>query len=222
MADAGADGIKTGLDYGMDPDHPLDELSEDVFRTICRRAKVRGLPSTAHITKADNFIKAAAWGLRESAHVPTDALTDEQVAEAAESGMAFTATASIFHMVSAQTGEQIMDDVLANIVRLYRAGIPMAVGTDFMLENPPYQIPGIPIHELRLLFKAGLTVDEIIRAATLDSAKVCGVANDTGSIEEGKAADLIAVSGALDGTFCALEQVPLVIHRGIVVKSELS
>lgn len=221
MVDAGADGIKTGLDYGMDPQAPLEYLPEDVFRAICQRAKERGVPSAAHITKTDNFIKAAAWGLTECAHVPTDELTDEQVKRVAESGMAFTATASIFDMVSAETGEQIMDAVISNIGKLHGAGVPMAVGTDFMFENPPYQTPGIPIHELRLLKKAGLTVDEIVRAATIDSAERCGIAARTGSVTEGKDADLIAISGELDGTFSALEHVDLVIHRGEVIKTEL-
>lgn len=220
MAKAGAQLIKTGLDYGMDPAHPLDYLSEDVFRAICRRAKELGLPSAAHITKTDNFLRAARWGLTESAHVTHSPMTDEEVAQAAESGMAFTPTLSIFDMVSAESGEQIMEDALSNTRRLYRAGMPMAVGTDFMFENAPWQTAGIPVHELRLLHKAGLTVEEIIRAATIDSARICGAGDETGSIEPGKNADLIAVSAPIDGTFRAFESVPFVMHRGILIKND--
>ena len=95
----------------------------------------------------------------------------------------------------------------------------MAVGTDFMFENHPYQTAGIPIHELRLLHRAGLTVDEIIRAATIDSAGICGRADVTGSIEAGKQADLVAVSGAIDETFQALENMACVMHRGTIIKA---
>lgn len=220
MAKAGARLIKTGLDYGMDPAHPLDYLSEDVFRAICRRAKELGLPSAAHITKTDNFLRAAQWGLTESAHVTHSPMTGAEIAQVAESGMAFTATLSIFDMVSAESGEEIMDDALSNTGRLYRAGVPMAVGTDFMFENPPYQTAGIPVHELRLLCKAGLTVAEVIRAATIDSARICGVADETGSIEVGKRADLIAVSAPIDETFRAFESVSIVFHRGTLVKHD--
>ena len=94
----------------------------------------------------------------------------------------------------------------------------MAVGTDFMFENPPYQTVGIPVHELRLLRKAGLSLDEIIRAATIDSARVCGVAGETGSIEEGKRADIIAVSAPVDDTFRAFETIPFVMNRGSIIK----
>ena len=219
MVDTGAALIKTGLDYGMDPAKPLDYLPEEVFRAICSRARKRGVPSSAHITKTDNFLRAAQWGLTESAHVTHSPMTDEEVALIAASGMAFTATLSIFDMVSAETGEKIMDDALSNTRRLYRAGVPMAVGTDFMFENHPYQTAGIPIHELRLLHRAGLTVDEIIRAATIDSAGICGRADVTGSIEAGKQADLVAVSGAIDETFQALENMAFVMHRGTIIKA---
>ena len=219
MVDTGAALIKTGLDYGMDPAKPLDYLPEEVFRAICSRARERGVPSSAHITKTDNFLRAAQWGLTESAHVTHSPMTDEEVALIAASGMAFTATLSIFDMVSAETGEKIMDDALSNTRRLYRAGVPMAVGTDFMFENHPYQTAGIPIHELRLLHRAGLTVDEIIRAATIDSAGICGRADVTGSIEAGKQADLVAVSGAIDEPFQALENMAFVMHRGTIIKA---
>ena len=219
MVDTGAALIKTGLVYGMDAAKPLDYLPEEVFRAICSRARERGVPSSAHITKTDNFLRAAQWGLTESAHVTHSPMTDEEVALIAASGMAFTATLSIFDMVSAETGEKIMDDALSNTRRLYRAGVPMAVGTDFMFENHPYQTAGIPIHELRLLHRAGLTVDEIIRAATIDSAGICGRADVTGSIEAGKQADLVAVSGAIDETFQALENMAFVMHRGTIIKA---
>lgn len=222
MADEGACLIKTGLDYGMNPADPLDYLSEEVFRAICDRARERGLPSAAHITKTDNFLRAARWGLTESAHVTHSPMTDEEVAQAAASGMAVTATLSIFDMVSSESGEKIMDDAISNTGRLYRAGMPLAVGTDFMFENPPYQTAGIPVHELRLLHKAGLSVDEIIRAATIDSARICGVADETGSIEEGKRADLIALSAPIDETFQALEHIPLVMNRGTIIKNDPS
>ena len=219
MISAGAQTIKTGLDYGMDKEHPLSYLPDDVFAAICRRARERGLPSSAHITKPDNFVKAAGMGLTESAHVPTEELSDEDAAAAAETGMTFTATASIFDMVSAESGEQIMDAVLTNIGKLRRAGMSLAVGTDFMFENPPYQTAGIPVHELRLLSKAGLSVDEIIRCATEESAKHCGIWELTGSIEAGKLANIIAVSGKIDETFSALETVDFVMTRGIIIKN---
>lgn len=220
MVDAGADLVKTGQDYGMDPSQPLDYFSQEVFQAICRRAKERGVPSAAHITKRDNFVDAAHWGLTECAHTPTNELTDEDIDEVVRSGMAFNTTASIFDMVSAQTGEQIMDAVISNLGRLYRAGVPMSVGTDYMHEGAPYQTAGIPVYELQLLVRSGLTAEEAIQAATIGTAKVIGVEDRLGSVEPGKQADIIAVDAPIDDTFEALkpERVVFVMHRGAVIK----
>lgn len=217
MADCGANLIKTGNDYGMDINHPLDYLPSEVFNAVIQRAKERGLPSAAHITKAKQFTEAAEMGLTEGAHVPNDLMTDEQVARAVAAGMSFTATMSVFDYAEIQFGEHLMDSVISNTRRLYRAGMPMAVGTDFMREIPDYQVAGIPVHEFHLLHKAGLSVEEIIRAATIESAKICGIDKKTGSIEPGKWADLVAVSSPADETFCVFEDVPFVMHQGHVI-----
>jgi imidazolonepropionase-like amidohydrolase len=220
MVDAGAQQIKTGQDYGMDPAHPLPYLPDEVFQAICQQAKARGVHSSAHITKRDQFVRAAQLGLTEGAHTPTNLLTDEDIAAVAQSGMFFNTTASIFDMVSAKSGEDIMNAVISNLGRLYRAGVPMSVGTDFMHEGAPYQTAGIPVHELQLLVKAGLTVNQAVQAATLDTAKVMGVGDRLGSIEPGKQADIIAIDSAIDETFAALtpEHVTFVMHRGTVIQ----
>jgi imidazolonepropionase-like amidohydrolase len=70
-----------------------------------------------------------------------------------------------------------------------RAGISMLAGTD-----PPTRdvFPGFSLHdELGLLVKAGLTPLETIQAATLNAAKCLGLSDTDGTIEKGKAADLV-------------------------------
>lgn len=219
MVDAGADQIKTGLDYGMDPNHPLDYISEECFRAICERAKERGLPSTAHITKPDNMVKAAKWGLTEAAHTPTEPLSDEDIRTIKESGMYVNTTMSIFDQVSKETGENIMDAVLQNVRKLYRAGVQMSLGTDYMHEAPPEETAGIPIHELQLCIKAGLTPKEAIKLGTEDAAKVCRLSDKKGSIAEGKDADLFISNEVLDETFEAFkpENIKFVMHEGKVI-----
>ncbi|MEE8405584.1 MAG: amidohydrolase family protein [Acidimicrobiia bacterium] len=51
------------------------------------------------------------------------------------------------------------------------------------------------IEELELLREAGLHPLEVIRAATLHGAELCGLADEVGSIEVGKRADLLLVPG---------------------------
>lgn len=219
MVDSGAQLIKTGLDDGADEKNHLDYLSEKVFRAICRRAKERGIPSTAHVTKRDDFVKAARWSLTECAHTPTNALSEEDIVEVVKTGMAFCTTASIFDFMASQRGKQVMNDIIDNIGRLYSAGISMSVGTDYMFEAEPYQTAGIPIHELQLLYKAGLSVEEIVKASTIDTANIIGVGRDLGSIEVGRIADIIATDSEIDSTFSALspEHIVFVMHYGTIV-----
>lgn len=57
-------------------------------------------------------------------------------------------------------------------------------------------VPGISLHrELEMLVKAGLTPMQAIQAATKVGAEYLGKLNDLGTVEEGKLADLIVVSG---------------------------
>lgn len=221
MLEMGAMEVKTGMDPGQDPAHPLEDLPDEVFAALCSRAAERRSRSAAHITRTEKLLHAAGLGLTEGAHVPIDSMNDAQVNALAASGISFTATLSIFDMVSSETGEAIMENAISNTGRLYRAGVPMAVGTDFMFEHPPFQTAGIPVHEFRLLHRAGLSVDEIIQAATIGSAKVCGIAGQTGSVQEGKLADLIAVAAPIDAAFRAFEVIPFVMHRGVILKHEV-
>ena len=56
----------------------------------------------------------------------------------------------------------------------------------------PLQVPGISLHvELERLVEAGLSPLEALRTATLNPARVLGMADSVGTIEPGKLADLV-------------------------------
>lgn len=69
------------------------------------------------------------------------------------------------------------------------AGVVLLAATDVGI---PMQVPGISLHEeLALLVQAGLTPLEAVRTATLNPARVLGLADSLGTIEAGKLADLV-------------------------------
>jgi len=73
--------------------------------------------------------------------------------------------------------------------RLVDAGLPVAVATDFNPGSCPTESM-----EAALWFAClwgGLTVDEAITAATLNAAHSLGLAEETGSLEPGKRADVV-------------------------------
>ncbi|WP_299316787.1 amidohydrolase family protein [uncultured Maribacter sp.] len=71
---------------------------------------------------------------------------------------------------------------------MYKRGVSIVPGTD--------GLPGFLYHrELELYEKAGIPAAEVIKMATINSAKITGVSDSLGSIEVGKKADLILVDG---------------------------
>ena len=77
-----------------------------------------------------------------------------------------------------------------NLRRLHAAGVPVALGTDM------WAFPGLGVSiELELFVKAGLSPLEALRAATQTSARSLGIAGDRGTLERGKRADFLVLSG---------------------------
>lgn len=75
----------------------------------------------------------------------------------------------------------------------WAAGVPITAGTDSIGVDTPGTLPDIH-DELRLLVEgAGLTPLAAITAATLNGARAIGVERTRGSIERGKAADLVVL-----------------------------
>lgn len=91
--------------------------------------------------------------------------------------------------------------------RLHRAGVPLVAGTD--------EIEGFTLHrELELYTMAGIPAGEALRIATWNGAKYTRTLADRGSIEVGKAADLVLVDGDPTQDITALRRVALVITQG--------
>ena len=100
------------------------------------------------------------------------------------------------------------------------AGVTMAVGTD-LLPSDPLDGTNATVREVELLCEAGLSPLEAIRAATKNSAELCGVEAVTGTLQAGKEADLIAVSGYPDREIKALRDIDMVAKGGAPVRSSV-
>lgn len=110
------------------------------------------------------------------------------------------------------------DICVDNVRRFVEFGGTVAVGTDTMrMESQPH-VACMPVRELQLLYKAGLSVPQVIDAATITAAKLCKIDGQVGSIEVGKLANIIAVKDPIDETFEALSHVEFVMNRGQVIK----
>jgi imidazolonepropionase-like amidohydrolase len=82
---------------------------------------------------------------------------------------------------------------LALVEAFHDAGVPLMTGTDSPFD---FVVQGFSLHdELALFVRAGLTPLDALRAATIVPARFLGIAGDSGSIGEGKRADLVLVEG---------------------------
>jgi imidazolonepropionase-like amidohydrolase len=95
----------------------------------------------------------------------------------------------------------------------YRAGVRIAAGTD---AGTPFNPHGDIVRELRLMVDYCMTPMEAILAATLRAAQALGLDSEVGSIEVGKAADLIVVGGDPLADIDNIRDVQLVMKSGYV------
>lgn len=103
------------------------------------------------------------------------------------------------------------------LMALYKAGGEnlLIVGTD----EPVYttQLPGFAYHrELLAMTYAGLPEATVLKAATSNGAAALGVADKLGSIETGKLADLVVVTGNPLDDIKVMRDVRLVVKEGQV------
>ena len=94
----------------------------------------------------------------------------------------------------------------------HRAGVAIAAGTDSATLEP-FDVQ----RELARLVDCGMTPLEAIRAATQTNARALGMGETHGTVEVGKAADLMAVTGDPLADINATKNVRLVIQAGRVV-----
>jgi imidazolonepropionase-like amidohydrolase len=104
---------------------------------------------------------------------------------------------------------------IANTRKLHEAGVHLIFGTDtpFAFGNFFHSI----MNEVRGLKAAGLSNVAILRMATIDAARALDLADRLGTIEVGKTADLVLLSGDPVTNIEALASVELVIKEGRVV-----
>ena len=98
-------------------------------------------------------------------------------------------------------------DALTASMRLaIESGVKYAVGSD--------GLHGFLHNDVQYLVDFGATAHEALRAATIRGARLCRVDNVTGSIEQGKCADLVGLETNPLDSVAALKNVTLVVRAG--------
>jgi imidazolonepropionase-like amidohydrolase len=113
----------------------------------------------------------------------------------------------------AATGQKIVQEELAIIGALHRAGVRIVAGTD-------QAVPGYSIYrEIELYNLAGFTPMEALQAATIVPARVMNVDRDSGSIEVGKRADFDILDANPLENIHNIRSVRSVVANGVLYES---
>jgi imidazolonepropionase-like amidohydrolase len=104
------------------------------------------------------------------------------------------------------------EHVLAMVKKLHDSGVTVVLGTD--------HIPGLILHHEAVLFaRAGIENADILRQATLGSARAMGMDQTFGSIARGMRADLVVLDGDPLADIRALGRVVSTMKAGVVYPS---
>lgn len=149
----------------------------------------------------------AGWGEMASHSKEVDVASFEPgiasapfVLDAKFRGMGGSVSAAQMHTRTEQT--------LAVIGALHKGGVTIVPGSDTGLVG--YGL----LRELELYVQAGMTPMEAIQCATIVSARAMKLDHDSGTVEQGKRADLIIVNGNPAENISDLRKVTQVVANG--------
>lgn len=77
-----------------------------------------------------------------------------------------------------------------NLLKMKQAGVLIGCGTD---SGVPLLYHGTLWREMQMLGRIGFTPKDVLRCATINNARIVGMADKIGSIEEGKFADMVVL-----------------------------
>jgi len=204
----------------------LPEEIEAAF-ALCKQ---RNFPVMAHATNPDAVKMAVKMGARSVEH---GYITDDECIEGlVKSGTWYVPTLSIsqlspnlastkYEMAYAakkQLSHELInraDDAAAehrhSFQKALSAGVKMALGSDIspMRESA--------LLELGLWVKCGATTWQALQAATKNSAELCGVGEQLGTVEVGKIADLVVLSKNPIADIENIRTLELVLKEGQIV-----
>jgi imidazolonepropionase-like amidohydrolase len=220
----GADWIKYYSDrrYHFEPDgvlHSMVNFTDEEAKAIVDETHRLGHKVAAHAIGSDGISAALKAGVDSIEH--GDGLTEPQMEEMARRGIYWVPTIMVGAYVApgrAGNWTKMVDTEKAAFQLALKKGVKIVLGTD---------AGGFDWRELNQAMefdyyvKYGMTPMQAIRTATTTAAELLGWSDKMGSIEKGKWADLVAVSGDPLKDITELQRVKFVMKSGSVFKNDL-
>lgn len=225
IAKYGADCIKICASGGVlskgDSPEAL-QFSDEEIRAVVTEAHRLGRKVAAHAHGAAGIKQAVLAGVDSIEHASF--IDDEAIRLMKEKGTYLVPTIFLgdwfmenYKRIGVpefmvEKAKVVMPAARLNIARAFKAGVKVAFGTDAAVY--PH---GLNAREFAVMVKLGLTPMQSIQAATVNAADLLGWSDKVGSIEAGRFADIIAVSGDPTTDVTILERVNFVMKAGQVV-----
>ncbi|MEJ7912901.1 MAG: amidohydrolase family protein [Chitinophagaceae bacterium] len=199
-------------------------FTDEEIRAIISTAKDYGFKTAAHAHGAEGMKRAIRAGITSIEHGTF--MDDEAILLMKQQGTYYVPTITAGKSVADSakiegyfpplvtvkalaTGPQVQ----ATFSKAYKAGVKIAFGTDAGVFRH-----GMNYKEFEYMVEAGMPPMAAIKSATIVAAELLGLADRLGSLDKGKLADIIAVSGDPLANIQAMKEVNFVMKEGVVYK----
>jgi len=200
------------------------QFTEEEMREIVNIAKDYGFKVAAHAHGAEGMKRAVRAGVASIEHGTL--MDDEAMALMKQHGTFYVPTIiagkwveeksripGFFPEVVRKKAAEIGPLIQEAFARAYKAGVKIAFGTD----------SGVSAHgdnarEFGYMVQAGMPEIVALRSATLDAATLLGQDARLGTLEPGKASDVVAVPGDPTKDITAMTRTSFVMKNGIIYK----
>ncbi len=244
LLDGGADGARQAVRQNASQNVDVIKVTVDEnlgvaeLTAVVEEAHRQHLKVAAHAVETTSIQTAIDAGVDSIEH-GNDA-TDEQLRQMRDKGIFLDLTPTFYdggylqlaeptivispasraqRAVSIARNRQLYDQLVG---RARKSGVRIATGSDMCWFYPGKTRGEASVATFVKLHQAGMPALEVIRAVTSNAAEMLGWGDRIGTIEPGKLADLIAVSGDPVADIHELERVRLVMKGGRVIRNEFA
>ncbi len=213
-------GVLSIAKNGLNP-----QFTEEEIRAVVSTAKDYNFTVAAHAHGAEGIKRAVRAGVDSIEHGTF--MDDEGMTLMKQKGTWYVPTISAGKWVGERSKEDgffptivrpkaalVGPQIQTTFAKAYKAGVRIMFGTD----------TGVSAHgdnarEFAYMVEAGMPAMEAIKSATIVPARFLGVDDRLGTIEAGKLADLVAVSGDPLADISVMQRVSFVMKDGTVYKA---
>jgi len=219
----GADWIKYYSDrrYHFESDgvlHSMVNFTDEEAKAIVDETHRLGKKVAAHCIGSDGIAAALRAGVDTVEH--GDGLTDALMDEMARKGVYWVPTITVGAYVAPGRGgnwQKMADLERDNLPKAVKKGVKIALGTD----AGGFDWKGLnQAKEFEYYVQYGMSPMQAIRTGTSVAAELLGWADQVGTIEPGKWADIVGVSGDPLKDITELQRVKFVMKAGAVYKND--